>query len=269
MLAAVREDVRHTLRTAWLDPAIETAASFPVFFTAAWSAIRPNVGKSFLQLSSALRDEAVASVQSWADAAGIGERLGETVSDDVHRVAVDAARAAHLATAKAQIVTHVLLRAVRAERIEGSGEEEPPVRRGVPDWQRGVSLPPPPWFSAVPAADSTEVLSVPCPPAWLGLLARWPSLARSLWRGLEPFVGSGPWNAATLRLRRMVYTGISSLPHSISLQWPAIKERGFGEPEREALSEALAVHDAAMSSHTLTSAFVWLTLGAPEIGFEG
>src|SRR5205823_5661390 len=46
ILGAVREDVRQTLRSGWIDASIEVAAAQPVFFTAAWSAIRPNVGRS-------------------------------------------------------------------------------------------------------------------------------------------------------------------------------------------------------------------------------
>src|SRR5438552_4087364 len=64
VLGAVREDIRGTLRMAWLDPAIEAAAAWPVFFTAAWSAIRPNVGKSFTTLAATLRGEAVECLQS-------------------------------------------------------------------------------------------------------------------------------------------------------------------------------------------------------------
>ena len=37
VLGVVREDIRQTLRMAWIDPAIDAVASQPLFFTAAWS----------------------------------------------------------------------------------------------------------------------------------------------------------------------------------------------------------------------------------------
>ena len=57
LLGAVREDIRQTLRTGWIDPVLEAAAASPAFLTAAWSAVRPNVSKSFLLLSRAVRTE--------------------------------------------------------------------------------------------------------------------------------------------------------------------------------------------------------------------
>src|SRR6266513_370172 len=67
IVSAVKEDIRQTLRSAWIDPALEVAAEHPIFFTAAWSAIRPNVGKSFLTLARSLRTEAVESVRTRFD----------------------------------------------------------------------------------------------------------------------------------------------------------------------------------------------------------
>src|SRR5207237_1414202 len=74
ILGAVREDVRQTLRSGWVDAALEAAAGQPVFFTAAWSAIRPNVGRSFLLLAKALR--AQAPEEAWPVLEDAGEALG-------------------------------------------------------------------------------------------------------------------------------------------------------------------------------------------------
>src|SRR5438105_1488348 len=64
VLGAVREDIRQTLRMGWVDPAFEALAPHPAFFTAGWSAVRPNVGRSFLSLAKAVREDAALFAKS-------------------------------------------------------------------------------------------------------------------------------------------------------------------------------------------------------------
>jgi hypothetical protein len=268
VLGAVREDVRQTLRTAWVDPALEAAAGQPMFLTAAWSAIRPNVGRSFLLLARALRSEAVEAVRLSMVPRDLRRSLDGQVSEEEVRRLQDAARAAHLATAKVQIIVHALHRASRRERIPGTGREEPPVRRGVPEWQRWMSFQPTPEPVRPLLDEATSVLNLPVPPVPLRLFARWPGAVTSLWEQLRSFVGTDVWKGRTLRLRRMVIAGVSTLPHPIELQWTALRSRGFGEDERIRLADVLAEHEAAMPAQTLLAAFAWTALGSPEIGVE-
>lgn len=269
VLGAVRDDVRQTLRAAWLDPAVEAAAAYPVFFTAAWSAIRPNVGKSFLALARRLRSDAVEILRVGLDLPDLRKRLEGDLSDEEIRRIEESARAAHLTTAKAQIVVHALYRAVRRERIAGTGREEPPVRRGVPEWQRWMSFQPAPQNTRPILDEVMQDLVLPAPPVPLRLLARWPTALATLWDELRPIVRTRAWKAGTSRLRRLVLAGVSTLPHPVELQWTPLKARGFSEDDRLQLVEVLAAHDAAMPSQTLTSAFSWAAFGAPEIGVEG
>jgi hypothetical protein len=268
-MAAVKEDIRQTLRLAWIDPALEAIANSPVFFTAAWSAIRPNVGKSFLVLARAIRAEAVQSIRSTVPSADLRKRLEDGRSDEeLHRIE-DSARAAHLGMAKSQIVVHALYRAARRHRVSGTGGEEPPIRRGVPEWQRWMAFQPPTDGARTILEDALETLAVPSAPIPLQLFARWPDALDALWGELRPHWGSDGWNAASNRLRRMVLAGLSTLPHPIELQWGALRARGFTEDERQELAERLASFDAAMAGQTLAAAYAWTSLGAPDIGSEG
>jgi hypothetical protein len=265
----VRDDVRQTLRCGWIDPVVDTAASHPVFFTAAWSAIRPNVGRSFLSLARSVREEAARAVTAAGAIPDLRRQLGVNLGDEEMRRVEDCARAAHQVTAKVQLVAHALLRAIRRDRISGTGREEPPVRRGVPEWQR--------WMSFQSSADGhppvvDEILSslqLPAVPASLRLMSRWPTAVTSLWDELGPAAGTDHWATGASQLRRSVVAGMSTLPHPVELQWMALKERGFGEEDRERLEALLVPHEAAMAQHSMIAAFGWLAFGAPEIGTEG
>jgi hypothetical protein len=268
VLGAVREDIRQTLRTAWIDPGLEAAATSPAFFTAAWSAVRPNVGKSFLVLARALRTEAVDSGRATLRPPDLRSALEAALSEEEMRRVEEAVRAAHLASPKAEIVVHAVYRAVRRERIGGTGREEPPVRRGVPEWQRWMSFQPVP-EAVRPTLDETrETLNAPAPPVPMQLLARWPSAMTTAWKALKPLLAGPGWPAAANRLRRIVLAGIATLPHPVELQWTALRARGFMEADRAQLADLLAGYDAAMASQTLLSACLWLALGGPEIGVE-
>jgi hypothetical protein len=269
ILGAVREDVRQTLRSGWIDASIEVAAAQPMFFTAAWSAIRPNVGRSFLYLAKALRSEAAAALAAVGHAPDLRKRLNGELGDEELRRIEDAVRASHQVTAKVELVVHALLRAVRRERISGTGREEPPVRRGVPEWQRWMSFQPAPEEAWPVLDDLIDTMALPGQPSSTRLLARWPVALTRVWDELEPLARSTGWPVAAQRVRRMVLAGISSLPHPVELQWTALKERGFSEEDRVALAETLAEHDSAMPQHTLIAAFAWSAFGSPEVGVEG
>ena len=269
ILAAVRSDLQETLRTAWLDPALDAAMASPVFFTAAWSAIRPNVGKSFLSLCRSLRAEAVEAIRSDGDGPpDLRKQLEDRLSEGELRQIEDSVRAAHLATAKTQIVVHALHRAIRGDRITGTGGEEPPVRRGVPEWQR--------WLAIQPALDSATAmldearaaLGLASAPAALRLMGRWPTVLSSALAEVKPMPRRESWKAGTGKLRRMVLAGVSTLPHPIELQWTALKARGFRDEDRVQWSDRLAAYDLEMPIHTLVAAFVWTAFGSPEIGSE-
>lgn len=269
VLGAVRDDVRQTLRCGWIDPVFDVAAGDPVFFTAAWSAIRPNIGKSFLTLARTLREESAGRVAEIGSIPDLRKQLQSDLEEEELRRLEDCARAAHQVTGKVQLVVHALLRAVRRERISGTGREEPPVRRGVPEWQRWMSFQPNADGNAPVIEEILSSLSLPAIPASLRLFSRWPAALTTLWDELGPFTGKDEWSAGALSLRRTVLGGISSLPHPVELQWMALKERGFGEDERARLADVLVAHDAAMAHHSMIAAFAWLALGSPEVGSDG
>ncbi len=269
VLGAVRDDLRQTLRCGWIDPVFDAAAGDPVFFTAAWSAIRPNVGKSFLTLARTLREEAVNHVEGRSRIPDLRRQLEADLEEEELRRLEDCARASHQVTGKVQLVVHALLRAVRRDRISGTGREEPPVRRGVPEWQRWMSFQPNLDGNAPVIEEILSSMSLPAVPASLRLFGRWPAALTTLWDELGPVTGGERWSSGALALRRTVLAGMSTLPHPVELQWMALKERGFGEDERARLAEVLVAHDAAMAHHSLIAAFAWLALGSPEIGAEG
>jgi hypothetical protein len=280
VLGAVREDIRETLRTGWIDPAFEAAAAFPVFFTAAWSAIRPNVGKSFLVLAQGLRAQAVRSVRAAKDPPDLRKRFEEELGDGELREVEECVRAAHLTSAKVQIVVHALHRAVRGDRIPGTGKEEPPIRRGIPEWQR--------WMSSLLRQDPADPTGEESPLRLIGppspggppealsgatipfrLLGRWPKVLASVRGELEHVWDSDALRGGAIRLRRQVLAGLSSLPHPVELQWTALKARGLSDDDRTRLSGILSGHDVRMATQTLAAAFAWAAFGAPEIGAEG
>lgn len=268
VMGAVREDIRQTLRAGWIDPGIEAAAAHPVFLTTAWSAIRPNVGKSFLVLTRALRTAADQSVRAATQHVDLRNRLDGRLTDEERLRIEQCVKAAHMATAKAQIVVHALHRAARRDPLSGTGREEAPVRRGVPEWQRWMSFQPAPEAARPVLEEAAGRLDVPASSPPLRLLARWPDALTTLWQALEPVCGTDAFRAGAMRLRRLVMAGVAMLPHPVDLQWTALKSRGFSDEDRVALAGVLAWHDASMASQTITAAFAWRALGAPDIGAE-
>jgi hypothetical protein len=269
VLGAVRDDIRQTLRMGWVDPAVEVAASEPVFFTAAWSAIRPNVGRSFLALAKAVRTEAEDQIQTAAAPSNLRKRLESELSEEELRRIEESARAIHLASAKAQIVVHALYLAARRERIPGTGREESPIRRGIPEWQRWMAFQPASADIREPLEEASRIFESPALPVPLRIFARWPAALIVLWESLREPAASTAWTEAARRLRRIVLSGLPTLPHPVELQWGVLKARGFTEEDRVRLAEGLERSDRGMAAQTLAAAFAWSAFGAPEIGSEG
>jgi len=268
VLGVVREDIRQTLRMGWIDPSLDVVAAQPVFFTAAWSAIRPNVGKSFQVLARSLRAEASEAVRSTMDLPDLRKRLASSLTEEELTRIEACVKAAHLATIKVQIVVHAFYRAIRRDRLRSTGREEAPVRRGVPDWQRWMSFQPASPLAQAILDQTGPAFGLAGPPASLRLLARWPAALEAAWVELNRNRRTETWKAGASRLRRAVLGGIQTLPHPIELQWPALKARGFLEADRAEVTKLLAGHDAAMPGQSLAAAFLWHAFGAPEIGSE-
>jgi hypothetical protein len=269
LLSAVREDIRQTLRTAWIDPAIEAAASSPVFFTAAWSAVRPNVGKSFLALARAVRTEAVEAIRAVEpDLPNLRKRVERDLSDEELERIEETVRALHLGAVKAHIVVHAFGRAARRDRVPGTGREESPIKRGVPEWQRWMSFQPMPEVAQSVLNQAARDLGLPGPGVSLRLLARWPAALNAAWGELKPRWRTERWRSAGKRMGRLVASGAATLPHPIDLQWTALKARGFSDEDRVALVEAMAGFEAALPTQTLVAAFLWDAFGRPEIGLD-
>jgi len=269
MLGAVREDIRQTLRMGWVDPAFEALTPHPAFFTAGWSAVRPNVGRSFLSLVKAMREDAASVARSLVPAPVLRDELQKSLSEEELRRVEEVARAVQLAMPKVQIVVHALYRAARRERIPGMGHEEPPVRRGVPEWQRWMSAQPIPDGAHAVLQESSTFFSIPAPSSPLRLFARWPEVLSAVSKRLESLGRGDAWNGGVMRLRRTVLAGISNLPHPVELQWPALQARGLFEGERDRIVEVLAEQDASMAVQTMMSTCAWLAFGAPHAGGDG
>src|SRR5439155_12487622 len=132
------------------------------------------------------------------------KRLDGELGEEELRRAEDAVRATHQVTPKVQLVVHALLKAVRRERVAGTGREEPPVRRGVPEWQRWMSFQPAPEEAWPVLEEASQALSLPALPATLRLMARWPSAPRGPGDALGSSVRTEAWKSGPPRLRRTV-----------------------------------------------------------------
>ena len=264
LIPAVLRDVRETLRMRWIDSSLEAAASHPVFFTAAWSALRPNIGPGFVTASRRIRDLAAEGVEQYATAPDHREwaRLAKLEAHDLDQITVTT-RAFHESMAKVAIAVHALARAARGRSAGGSGIEEPPPKRGVPGWHPRVVLEPNEDAQQV-LADAIRRIGAPEPPDLLVALSAWPGYVTRAWREAKRFVGTDGWNDTTGRVRRATIEAVRRLPHLISLQWSALKERGFSDEERRDVGDALAGYDAAMPGTVTLVAYLWLAAGAPS-----
>jgi hypothetical protein len=178
---AVRDDIRQTLHVAWLHPAIEAAAAQPVFLAAAWSSIRPNVGRTFDLLAASVRASAVQAIQGLGGTPPLRTRLERTHPPaDVERM-VAAVTAAQFSGARNQLAVHLLTCAAAGEAMGGTGEEEPPGRRGTPEWQRWMSAAHPISLPSVRLDQAERAMGTPTAPAALRLLAQWPEVLEETW----------------------------------------------------------------------------------------
>jgi len=269
LIPAVLRDVRETLRMRWIDSSLETAAAHPVFFTAAWSALRPNIGPGFVSAARHIRDLAVNGVKQHATPPDHSEwaRLAKLEPQELEQITVTV-RAFHESMAKVAIAVHALARAARGRPAGGSGIEEPPPKRGVPNWHPRMVLEAGEDAQQV-LMDAARRLGAPAPPDVLVALSAWPGYLTRAWRDGKRFVGTDGWNETAGRVRRATLEAVRRLPHLISLQWSALKERGFTDEERRDVGDALAGYDSAMPGIVTLVAYLWLAAGAPAETREG
>jgi len=261
---AVLDDMRNTLRMAWVDPALRALASQPVFFTAAWAATRPNLTKSFSSGAERIRAlalEAVRGERDWvvpaheeSGSAGV-QRLRRTI------------QAIHCAAPRVLLVVQAWAIMARRRRLPGTGLEEPPARRGVPSWQDGVlalsrSLPP---ESEAILDEATVALDSAFPPPALHAIAPYPHRLESMWRGLNRAPATPRWRQATLSMRRVASEVLRSLPHPMDLQWDVLSRRGLSEDRRQVVADHLTAVASSMPPSVLVAAAVAESYGVADV----
>ncbi len=267
LVPAVLRDVRETLQMRWVDSAIADAAGYPTFFTAAWSAIRPNVGPTFLNGARAVRDLADSGLadlsvpphHDWV-------RLAKLEDPEVAEIGL-ILRAFRDSVPKSAIVVHALARSARGRSAGGSGAEEAPPKRGVPGWHPHVTLETPEEIEKTLDEAATRLRS-DAPPDVLLALAKWPGYTSRAWREARRATRTDAWTKSHARIRRAVAEAVRGLPHVISLQWSALKDRGFSEEERRDVGDVLARYDAAMPAAILLGQWLWRAAGSP-LGSKG
>ena len=265
ILFAVQDDLRNTLRMVWLDPDIRTVTAQPVFFTAAWSAVRPNVTRSFTAGADGLREVAEQAVVGRlavrrldaVDALPAGERAA----------LIQSVQAMHFVAPRVLLVLHAWTALARRQRIAGTGREEPPAKRGIPEWQAGVRALPRSFPEDVEALldEATVGLGVATTPPVLQAVSAWPEVLRDAWRQLRPRAASPAWREAQIRVRRRSTEALRSLPHPMELQWDALSRRGLTEDPRRALADRLTRLAASAPVNLLVGTFLWTALGRPEL----
>ncbi|MDP9342691.1 MAG: hypothetical protein M3Q23_11495 [Actinomycetota bacterium] len=275
ILFAVMDDVRHTLRTFWIDPALRSVSSSPVFFTAAWAATKPNMTRSFALGTERVRLAAIDAVQSIpslrsTDPPSNGSSL-ETLGGAERERLIRTVQAVHHASAKVAVILHAWTALALRRRVPGTGQEEPPAKRGIPSWQEGLGTMPRSLPSEAEALvdDATIDLGLSTTPTALHAIGTWPRYLEESWRRLIPATRSVQWTEAIGRLRRSASDVLRSLPHPMDLQWDVLARRGLSEERREALADHLAALGAAMPVNMLVAAHLWVSLGSPEPPGEG
>jgi len=242
---AVLDDMRHTLRMSWVDPAIRTVAAQPLFFTAAWSATRPNVTRSFATGAEQIRTTSLDALRDGLR--GSTPAHDEDDAPDLERFR-RTIQAIHCAAPRVLLVIQAWAILARRQRLPGTGLEEPPARRGVPAWQEGIlSIPRSvPLESEALLDDATVALGVALTPPALRAAATSPYRLERAWRSLQHRVGTPEWNQAVMSIRRVAAEVLRSLPHPMDLQWDVLPRRGLTEDRRQALADHLAALAAAM-----------------------
>jgi hypothetical protein len=263
---AVLDDMCHTLRMGWLDLAIRSVASQPVFFTAAWSATRPNVTRSFASGAEQIRGAALDAVRG-----GLGGTDAWPLDPTAEAVDLErferTIQAIHCAAPRVLLVIQAWAILARRQRLPGTGLEEPPAKRGVPGWQENIlSLPRsvPPESDAL-LDDATVTLKVAFTPPALQVAALSPHRLERVWRGLSRAAGTSEWNQAIMSIRRVAATVLRSLPHPMDLQWDVLSRRGLTEDRRQALADHLAAMAFAMPVSVLVSTALAQAYGVADV----
>jgi hypothetical protein len=267
ILYAALDDIRHTLRMGWVDPAIRMVAAQPVFLTAAWSATRPNATKSFAIGAERLRLASLEAVRNVFEPGGheeyVSGHLSAAERDRLRRTA----QAMHCAAPRVVLVLQSWAILARRQRIPGTGLEEPPAKRGVPSWQEGLITVP---RSVSPEAealldDATIALGVVVTPPALQAVAAWPHYLERAWRDLQPAAGRPEWRSSLLALRKIAHEGLHGLPHPMDLQWDVLERRGLPNDSRRPLAEQLTGLAAAMPTALFVASYLVHALGATDI----
>jgi hypothetical protein len=259
------DDIRATLRMSWVDPGIRSVTAHPDFFAAAWSATRPNVTRSFAAAAERLRrlaEEAVPRMPSIDHVAWLESRLPPVDRDRLMRMV----HALRTATPKVLIVIQGWAVLARRRRIPGTGREEAPARRGIPNWQDTLGflqlvLPPETESSLEDAAARLSLSSVP---SSLRALAAWPSYLEQAERDVHRAIRTRAWRDAVGALRRAAVDSLGWLPHLMELQWDVLARRGLTEGRREALADHLTSLAAAMPADILLAHLLWRAVGSPD-----
>jgi hypothetical protein len=260
---AVLDDLRHTLRMRWVDPSIRSLSSNPMFLSAAWSATRPNVTKTFALGAERLRATSLDAIRELV-AADLGGREPEPVPENDDRLP-RTLQAIQCTTPRVLLVVQAWAILARRQRLPGTGSEEPPARRGIPVWQDGMTATA---SSVSPEAealldDATMALRTAVTPPALQAVAAWPPVLERAWRDLDRIASRPAWAAATMELRRLTAEVLRSLPHPMALQWDVLARRGLTEERRRALADHLSALAASMPACLLSASYLadWVGVG--------
>src|SRR6266571_3158924 len=266
ILFAVMDDMRHTLRTSWIDPALRSVSSHPLFFTAAWAAT--DAVRAIHSVGPPVRagnGTGARTAGGPAAPTANGSALDTLTATERERL-IRTVQAVHNASAKVSVVLQAWTALALRRRLPGTGQEEPPAKRGIPSWQEGLGTMPRSLPSEAEALvdDATIGLGLTTTPFALQAIAAWPRFLEESWRRLLPATRSLQWTDATAGLRRRATDVLRSLPHPMDLQWDVLGRRGLTEDRREALGDHLAMLGAAMPVNMLVAAHLWVVLGSPE-----
>jgi hypothetical protein len=158
----------------------------------------------------------------------------------------------------------------RRQRISGTGKEESPAKRGVPDWQMGLRAfrESPPDAAVETLGRASSALGTPRSPRSLQAISAWPSFLEAAWEQLAPNVGSEGWREAVAGVRAAGAQALRTLPHPMELQWDALGRRGLSEDRRQAVADELTVMARVMPIDVTISSFLWVAAAVPDIPVE-
>jgi hypothetical protein len=251
----------------WVDPSIRSVTAYPVFFSAAWAATRPNITKSFALGAERLRMSSLQSVRTLAQRFDHDEASGEEepLASDEDRLR-RTLQSIHCAAPRVFLVIQAWAILARRGTIPGTGLEEPPARRGIPAWQEGIAVTP---RSLAPGAealldDATITLRVAVTPPALQATALWPHALEREWRTLQETAAGSEWAHSIMSLRRVTAEVLRSLPHPMDLQWEVLERRGLTEARRQTLADHLSALTASMPVCLLVASLLADAYGVGE-----